>query len=291
MGLSKIGCCIYKITSPSSKVYIGQSRNIQNRVQNYKRLDCKKQPILYKSLSKYSWEAHTFEIIEECEFEQLNIKERYWQDFYDVLGENGLNCVLTKTDELPQKISEETINKMSERAKGRKQSEETLLKRSISMSGEKHPNFGKKRSKETIEKMAKASKGKKLSEEAIEKLLDINGTKLIDVITKQIYKSITKASKTTGIPYGLLQKALQEGAYNPTNIIKWSDFDETFEYLDKNYTHYSGLGHTILNEKTGEVFEGMTKAHKTTNYTFYSFRKMLLGEKENTTDFKIINKI
>ena len=50
MDLSKIGCCIYKITSPSQKVYIGQSRNIQNRVQNYKRLDCKKQPILYKSL-------------------------------------------------------------------------------------------------------------------------------------------------------------------------------------------------------------------------------------------------
>jgi hypothetical protein len=201
-----------------------------------------------------------------------------------VLGENGLNCVLTKTDELPQKMSEETKKKMSDVRKGEKS-------HFYGRKGEKHPNFGKKRSKETIEKMAKASKGKKLSEEAIEKLSDINGTKLIDVITKQIYNSITRASKITGIRYGVLQKALQEGAHNPTNIIKWSDFDETFEYLDKNYTHYSGLGHTILNEKTGEVFEGMTKAHKTTNYTFCSFRKMLLGEKENTTDFKIINKI
>ena len=352
MDLSKIGCCIYKITSPSQKVYIGQSRNIQNRVQSYKRLDCKNQSILYKSLKKHGWEAHTFEIIEECEFEQLNIRERYWQDFYDVIGKNGLNCVLTKTDKLPQKMSEETKKKignahkgeknhmygrkgelhpnfgkpmsdeqkeklrgerpyaqgennyfygkkhseetkkkLSELAKGRKPSEETLLKRSIAMSGENNHFYGKNLSEEHKQKLSEAHKGKVISDTTKQKLSEIKGTKLVDVITKQIYKSITKASKTTGIPYGLLQKALQEGAYNPTNIIKWSDFDETFEYLDKNYTHYSGLGHTILNEKTGEVFEGMTKAHKTTNYTFCSFRKMLLGEKENTTDFKIIKKI
>jgi predicted GIY-YIG superfamily endonuclease len=55
MDLSKIGYCIYKITSPSEKVYIGQSRNIQRRVKNYKRIDCKQQTILYNSINKYGW--------------------------------------------------------------------------------------------------------------------------------------------------------------------------------------------------------------------------------------------
>ena len=349
MDLSKIGCCIYKITSPSEKVYIGQSRNIQNRVQSYKRLDCKNQPILYKSLKKHGWEAHTFEIIEECEFEQLNIRERYWQDFYDVLN-GGLNCVLTKTDELPKKMSEatkkkignankgdknhmygrkgelhhnfgkpmsdeqkeklrgerpyaqgennyfygkkhseETKKKLSELAKGRKPSEETLLKRSIAMSGENNHFYGKNLSEEHKQKLSEAHKGKTLSEEVKNNLSEIKGTKIIDVITKQIYNSIKKASIITGINYNVLQKALQEGNYNPTNLILLSDWDEEKIYEDKHYKHTNKVGYIVLNEKTGEIFQGMTKAHKTTNYTFNSFRLMLLGEKENTTDFKIIN--
>ena len=350
MDLSKIGCCIYKITSPTEKIYVGQSSNIQKRVQSYKRLDCKNQSILYKSLKKYGWEAHTFEIIEECEFEQLNIRERYWQDFYDVIGKNGLNCVLTKTDKLPQKMSEETKKKignahkgeknhmygrkgelhhnfgkpmsdeqkeklrgerpyaqgennyfygkkhseetkkkLSELAKGRKPSEETLLKRSIAMSGENNHFYGKNLSEEHKQKLSEAHKGKTLSEEVKNNLSEIKGTKIIDVITKQIYNSIKKASIITGINYNVLQKALQEGNYNPTNLILLSDWDEEKIYEDKQYKHTNKVGHIVLNEKTGEIFQGMTKAHKTTNYTFNSFRLMLLGEKENTTDFKIIN--
>ena len=38
-----------------------------------------------------------FEIIEQCILTQLNERERYWQDYYDVLGINGLNCKLTET--------------------------------------------------------------------------------------------------------------------------------------------------------------------------------------------------
>jgi len=35
-------CGIYKITSPTNKVYIGQSTNILFRFRAYKRLNCKK---------------------------------------------------------------------------------------------------------------------------------------------------------------------------------------------------------------------------------------------------------
>lgn len=93
---------IYKITNPSNKVYIGQTTNVLKRKGAYRRLDSciQNQIVLYRSLKKYGWDAHIFEIIEECLIELLNERERYWQEYYDVLGENGLNCVLTETDTL-----------------------------------------------------------------------------------------------------------------------------------------------------------------------------------------------
>lgn len=112
---------IYKITSPTGKVYIGQSRNIKKRFTSYKCLSKKNkgQPKLYNSLLKYRAINHVFEVIEECDFEQMNIRERYWQDHYDVLSCNGLNCKLTETNILPSVITKETRLKHSITAKKR----------------------------------------------------------------------------------------------------------------------------------------------------------------------------
>lgn len=108
-------CGIYKITSPSGKVYIGQSIDIDRRFGEYKRLvqKIKKQPRLYQSFMKHGVENHIFEVIEHCDFIKLNIQERYWQDFYNVIGNKGLNCNLVSNENLNQKISEETRKKMS----------------------------------------------------------------------------------------------------------------------------------------------------------------------------------
>lgn len=100
---------IYKITNPKNKVYIGQSRNIEKRFKRYKYLTCTtKQKRLFNSFSKYGIDNHKFEIIEECLFEQLNIRERYYQDLYDILNK-GLNLVLTETDILPRVYTKEAL--------------------------------------------------------------------------------------------------------------------------------------------------------------------------------------
>jgi hypothetical protein len=50
---------IYKITSPSNKIYIGQSNNILYRWKYcYKKLNCKSQRHLYNSLMKYGFDNH-----------------------------------------------------------------------------------------------------------------------------------------------------------------------------------------------------------------------------------------
>jgi group I intron endonuclease len=105
---------IYKITSPTNKVYIGQSIDVERRFKMYKRLHhCKKQKKLYNSFIKHNVLKHIFEIIEECDITLLNKRERYWQDFYNVLV-NGLNCRLTTTLDKSGTMSNESKKKMSE---------------------------------------------------------------------------------------------------------------------------------------------------------------------------------
>lgn len=112
---------IYKITSPTNRIYIGQSIDIEKRFLSYIRLHKKNktQVKLYNSFLKYGVKKHHFEIIEECSIELLNERERYYQDFYNVL-ENGLNCNLTKTNELKLIFSKESRDKISKSKIGNK---------------------------------------------------------------------------------------------------------------------------------------------------------------------------
>lgn len=104
---------IYKITSPSEKIYIGQSVDIENRWKFYKTLNCKGQTKLYRSFFKYGVENHKFEIISLCYEEQLNEFERDFQDAYDVIGPNGLNCKLVTSKDKSGRMSEDTKKKIS----------------------------------------------------------------------------------------------------------------------------------------------------------------------------------
>jgi group I intron endonuclease len=111
-------CGIYKITSPNGKIYIGESSDIDTRKYYYKIVSCHKQIKLYNSLKKYGWNAHTFEILEECDFGELLCRERYWQDFYDVLGSKGLNLELTNCGDKKRVLSQLSKDKISKANSG-----------------------------------------------------------------------------------------------------------------------------------------------------------------------------
>jgi len=137
---------IYKITSPNNRVYIGQSVNIEKRLLRYKRLSIKTkgQTKLWRSLNKYGPNNHKYEIVEYCKISELNKKERYWQEYYDCLN-NGLNCVLTKTNDKSGRVSKETLVKMSKAQKGNKNW------------------LGKNHTEETKEKIRQKAIGRKFS--------------------------------------------------------------------------------------------------------------------------------
>ena len=175
---------IYKITSPTKKVYIGQSTNIEKRFNAYKNLNCKTQTILYNSFLKYGIDKHKFEILCECEISELNDKERYYQELYSAVSNSGMNCKLTKSSDksgvmseytrlkmIGRKLSEDSIKKRTESRKGYTHSEETKKKIRDSNKGS---NLGKIHSEETRKKVSEAGKGRTHSEETKRRLSEIN---------------------------------------------------------------------------------------------------------------------
>jgi len=81
---------IYKITSPSGLIYIGQTINFKKRMTNYKSYGAKGQTALNNSLLKYGFEQHTVEILEEVDKELLFEKEIFYINKFDSV-KKGLN--------------------------------------------------------------------------------------------------------------------------------------------------------------------------------------------------------
>lgn len=215
---------IYKITSPVGRIYIGQSVNIDNRISSYKNLKCKNQTKLYRSLLKYTFENHTFEIIEQCNIEILNERERYWQDFYNSSSKKGLNCRLTKSNDKVGLLSNETKIKIGQGNKGKKVSLESRGKMSIAklkMTEETKAKLrNKKLTQEHKQKLSLLKKGKKIKEETRLKLLQNNGKskKVICTETLRIYNSANQCAIENNIKHKTLCNQLSGISKNKTTF-------------------------------------------------------------------------
>jgi len=113
---------VYKITSPSGNEYIGKTVDLKNRINKYKCLDCKKQKILCRSLKKYGFDNHKFEIVYEGEITNLDLNnlEIYYIGFYNTYNQknkNGMNLTLGGDGWFGREHTEETKCKISESRK------------------------------------------------------------------------------------------------------------------------------------------------------------------------------
>lgn len=159
---------IYKITSPSGKIYIGEANNLKLRCTCYLNENrIKGQRKILNSLKKYGIEKHFIEIVEFCDTHMLFERERFWQEYFNSV-ENGLNCHYTATQTKKKLHSIETKQIMSERAKGnnnhffgKKHTELSLKKISERSKGCNNPNFGGKNITEEFLIKQKISNSKK----------------------------------------------------------------------------------------------------------------------------------
>jgi len=196
---------IYKITSPTNRIYIGQSIDISNRFYIYSINSCYKQKRLYSSLKKYGFDKHKFEVLCECEISELNKIERYYQEFYNVLSPMGLNCVYQCTEEKKRLISNEMKNKISIANSGVKNG----------MYGIKHTEKFKqdrrnyKHTKESIYKISERSKGGN----------NPNAKIVIDLNTGIFYDCVGDAAIVLGLKRDNLKQWLNGRRKNKSNYV------------------------------------------------------------------------
>jgi group I intron endonuclease len=187
----KIICGIYKITTPSGKVYIGQSRHILIRWRDHKRDKTAKSRVFY-SLIKYGAEAHIFEIIHELpkdiDQDVLTIYEQLYMDMYASCKVILLNLRQAGSK---GKLSQEAKIKLSNSLKGKvpwnkgiktnlipwnkgvtgvvKFSDEVRQRISDANKGHKN-NLGRKMDDKTKLAIAKANIGREMSPEQKDKI-------------------------------------------------------------------------------------------------------------------------
>lgn len=218
---------IYKITSPTGKIYIGQSNNIKLRFSAYKRVGCEKQPKLFNSLSKHGFVNHKFEILEQCEICELNDKERYYQDLFNATGKNGLNCQLTKTKDQNGRHNEETKLKISTSSKGRKHTDASKLKISLSQKGKIVSEYTKlklsiatkNQSIETKIKRAVSNTGKKRSQYSKDIMNAKKRALILNLETGMFYEGIKEVANLIGLKPNTLKCKLNGQNKNNTQFV------------------------------------------------------------------------
>lgn len=235
-------CGIYKIVSPSNRVYIGQSTNVYWRWKTYRIISAsQRQTRLHRSFLKHGIKNHKFEILQVCELEQLNKLEVYYISLYNSFNsKHGLN--LRGGGNSGGMLSEETKERVSIAKRGKKTRpcpEETKRKISMAQKGISRPNPPWNKGKNVFYKQPKISwnKGKKLSEDqknkkgykhtenAIIKIANASrgntfASKIVlNIETGIYYNSATEAAKIIDIPNSSFAKRLSGLKENKTSFI------------------------------------------------------------------------
>ena len=181
--------CIYKLTSPSGKIYIGQTQSLYDRVRRYR--GGKFNKYMKRAVDKYGLENIKLEILEkDIPLEKLDEREQFYLDTLQPFGDNGYNICREASTTRGRKRPPEEMKGLSDFNKTRV--------------GELNHFYGKKHSEESIQKQREAKLGKKQSDYTIEKRIEKTSKciKQIDLKTKEVtaeFESIAEAEKKTSI--------------------------------------------------------------------------------------------
>jgi len=181
--MNKVG--IYIIESPTKKIYVGQSRNIRKRFLAYKRMDCKNQPKIYRSLKKHGVDLHKFQVIHHFSSKVTqDVLNKYECDYIDVFKNNGFEMLNIRGGGHNGVVSEETKKVLREKKIGIKRPQ---------YNGKGNPFYGKTHSIESLSIMSECGKKNKLgSKNGRARVIlqyDINGNFIKE------FDTITNASK------------------------------------------------------------------------------------------------
>lgn len=231
--MAKIGY-IYKITNPSGRIYIGKTTRLANRISCYKNNNSSKQIIISRSISKYGWDKHIFEVLAIVPADQLNkLEQKYIQEYnsFHYENENGMNLTKGGEGTFGRIPTTEQREKLSRSLQGRYHSDETKqLMKSIKIG--KPSNFtSHSHTDESRQKISLANKGRIVKQQSIKNTLN---TKLNKLLNK--HESILQIDPISNT-------IIKEWKLLPTDIAKKLNIDVTSIRKCLNNKNKTSLGY------------------------------------------------
>lgn len=202
---------IYKILTPSGKVYIGQTWNLKQRLYKYQTCHTKMQPRLHNSLIKYGWGKHSIEILcelpKDIEQDMLNIYEQTYIDCFKLAGFILLN---TRGAGSKGKLSEDSKKKVRESLKKYYENPENRIKVSNKLREYYSSEENRKKHSASFKNRRHTEESKKklsISNKAFGARVWLNKSKKC-IINGIYYESGKNASINLNIPYPTLIRRL-----------------------------------------------------------------------------------
>jgi group I intron endonuclease len=253
--------CIYKLTGPENKIYIGQANNFNRRMNSYKRLKCQSQTKLYNTIKKYGWENFKSEVLIDnlAGKVEMNEKEIFYVKAFDSFvrkNKNGLNLTEGGDGQMGMVLSEESRKKISDKLKGKLLSEETRRKMSVSKKGKRNMSdehyrkmsirmTGTKQSSETLAKLSVIRKGKSYPHTP-ESKLKLSLAHKGKILTEDHRRKLSESHKKP-VPQRRIQRLFTNKITDETFIGTSQDFSEKFKLYD--WRIHTGKHKTWKSEK------------------------------------------
>lgn len=189
---------IYKIENEKGRIYIGKTFNIKNRINQYKRKNCRSQPLLYNSIVKYGFNSHKVDILYEgnCDNSFLSQLEIDLISKYNSYND-GLNCTIGGDGGFM--IGDDNVSK---RKDVRKKMSDSKLK---FYQENTHPMKDKNHSEESINKIKKA-RFNQINQPSIK-------LKVKCLKTGKIYNSLKELSYELGLNYKQFHYRIRKTKY------------------------------------------------------------------------------
>lgn len=122
--------CIYMLTSPSGKVYIGQAKDYEARKKQHIQLSKKQSTLIGRAIAKYGFESFKEDILytqKEYNRKDLNEKETYYIELYNSLNKEVGYNICKGGEGRTGLLSDETKKKMSLAKKGKPSNRKNTL--------------------------------------------------------------------------------------------------------------------------------------------------------------------
>lgn len=234
----------------------------------------KEDQLIAKAIEKYGWDNFEHIILEQnLSLAVANEREQYWISYYHTYINdpecNGYNMTLGGEGTLGHICSEETRDKIRQKATGRLHTEETKKKISAAITGEKNPFFKRKHSEETKAKILKSRAGYTHSEETKKKISDSCKGRQVSEETCKLLSERLKGKKRSEESKQRIREAHRKTNANRTK--------EEREALNKKLSEASTSKRKVMCIETGEVFNSLKEAAIKYNFSPATLCNCLAG--------------